>query len=136
MDLYKTMAIIKRNLQYSIHSNSYFSMLMSKKIIQIIKVIPLNSNLSHSLRLAISPMTVIDRNGLRIIFTFERDENILTIHSKATNSTPYPMMNFVFKAAVPKVRARESPSNRSNHFFVSDIQYRITSIKWNSHSGK
>lgn len=62
---------------------------------------------NHSHRLAIPPLTVIDRNGLRIIFTFERNEDTLTIHSKATNSTSYPMMNFVFKAAVPKVRTRE-----------------------------
>ena len=48
-------------------------------------------------------MTAIDRNGLRIVFTFEREDKILTIHSKATNSTQYPITNFVLKAAVPKV---------------------------------
>jgi hypothetical protein len=49
-------------------------------------------------------MTAINKNGLRIIFTFERDNTTLTIHSKLTNSTPYPMTNFIFKAAVPKVK--------------------------------
>jgi hypothetical protein len=49
-------------------------------------------------------MTAIDKNGLRIIFTFERENTTLTIHSKATNSTPYPITNFLFKAAVPKVK--------------------------------
>ncbi len=53
--------------------------------------------------LVIPPMTAIDKNGLRIIFTFERDDTTLTIHSKATNSTQYSITNFVFKAAVPKV---------------------------------
>jgi len=49
-------------------------------------------------------MTAIDKNGLRIIFTFERENTMLTIHSKAINSTQYPITNFVFKAAVPKVK--------------------------------
>jgi hypothetical protein len=49
-------------------------------------------------------MTAIDKNGLRIIFTFERENTTLTIHSKATNSTPFPITNFLFKAAVPKVK--------------------------------
>jgi hypothetical protein len=49
-------------------------------------------------------MTVIDKNGLRIIFTFERDDTALTIHSKATNSTQHSITNFLFKAAVPKVK--------------------------------
>ncbi len=53
--------------------------------------------------LVIPPMTAFDKNGLRIIFTFERDGTTLTIHSKATNSTQYSITNFVFKAAVPKV---------------------------------
>jgi hypothetical protein len=49
-------------------------------------------------------MTAVDKNGLRIIFTFERENTILTIHSTATNSSPYPIINFIFKAAVPKVK--------------------------------
>ncbi len=48
-------------------------------------------------------MTAIDKNGLRILFTFERENTTLIIHSTVTNSTSYPMTNFVFKAAVPKV---------------------------------
>jgi hypothetical protein len=51
-------------------------------------------------------MTAIDKNGLRIVFTFERENTILTIHSKTTNSTPYPMTNYIFKAAVPKVKIK------------------------------
>jgi AP-1 complex subunit gamma-1 len=57
---------------------------------------------NHSTNLAIPPMTAVDKNGLRIIFTFERENTILTIHSTATNSSPYPIINFIFKAAVPK----------------------------------
>jgi len=56
-------------------------------------------NYSHNV---IPPMTAIDRNGLRIIFTFERENTTLIINSKVTNSTPYPITNFIFKAAVPK----------------------------------
>ncbi len=48
-------------------------------------------------------MTVIDKHGLRIIFQFEKQDQLLLIHSQATNSTPVPITNFVFKAAVPKV---------------------------------
>jgi hypothetical protein len=53
--------------------------------------------------LAIPPLTALNKNGLRIIFTFEREGTILTIHAKATNSTQYSMTNFIFKAAVPRV---------------------------------
>ena len=49
-------------------------------------------------------MTVIDKNGLRISFHFERQDSILLIHLQATNSTQIPITNFVFKAAVPKVK--------------------------------
>ncbi|CAF0787641.1 unnamed protein product [Rotaria sordida] len=50
----------------------------------------------------IPPMVALDKNGLRIVFTFEREDTLLTIHSKATNATQYPITNFIFKAAVPK----------------------------------
>ncbi|CAF2401217.1 unnamed protein product [Rotaria sp. Silwood2] len=50
----------------------------------------------------IPPMIALDKNGLRIVFTFEREGTILTIHSKTTNFTQYPITNFIFKAAVPK----------------------------------
>ena len=49
-------------------------------------------------------MTAIEKNGLRIIFTFERQDTILLIHLQATNSTENPITNFIFKAAVPKVK--------------------------------
>ena len=54
--------------------------------------------------LAIPPMTVIDKNGLRVLFNFERHDTTLTIQLRATNSTHSPITDFVFKAAVPKVR--------------------------------
>ncbi|CAF4416680.1 unnamed protein product, partial [Adineta steineri] len=50
----------------------------------------------------IPSMTAIDKNGIRMIFTFERDNTTLTINSKITNSTQYSITNFIFKAAVPK----------------------------------
>ncbi|CAF4485301.1 unnamed protein product, partial [Rotaria magnacalcarata] len=60
------------------------------------------NDLSNTHSSTIPPMIALDRNGLRILFTFERDGTILTIHSKTTNSTQYPITNFIFKAAVPK----------------------------------
>ncbi|CAF1202681.1 unnamed protein product [Rotaria sp. Silwood1] len=51
---------------------------------------------------SIPSMTAIDKNGLRIIFQFERQDKILFIYLHATNSTKIPITNFVFKAAVPK----------------------------------
>ncbi|CAF1108009.1 unnamed protein product [Adineta steineri] len=51
---------------------------------------------------SIPSMTAIDKNGIRMIFTFERDNTTLTINSKITNSTQYSITNFIFKAAVPK----------------------------------
>ena len=58
----------------------------------------------HGSFLAIPPMTVIDKNGLRVLFNFERQDTTLTIQLRATNSTHSPITDFVFKAAVPKVR--------------------------------
>lgn len=53
---------------------------------------------------SIPPMTVMDKNGLRIIFQFEKQDKTLLINLHATNSTKTPITNFVFKAAVPKVK--------------------------------
>ncbi|CAF1019252.1 unnamed protein product [Adineta ricciae] len=50
----------------------------------------------------IPAMIALDKNGLSLTFTFERQDTTLTITSTATNSTPYNITNFVFKAAVPK----------------------------------
>jgi len=69
----------------------------------------------------IPPMTAIDKNGLRIVFTFERENTILTIHSKTTNSTPYPMTNYIFKAAVPKVKKIKFLFLNKILFFILDI---------------
>lgn len=52
---------------------------------------------------SIPPLTIFNKNGLQIIFNFEKQEKILFIHLRATNSTSTPITNFVFKAAVPKV---------------------------------
>ncbi|UJR16061.1 hypothetical protein I4U23_002974 [Adineta vaga] len=50
----------------------------------------------------IPPMVAFDKNGLRLTFTFDREDTKLTIHSKATNSSSHSITNFTFKAAVPK----------------------------------
>jgi hypothetical protein len=62
-------------------------------------------------------MTVIDKNGLHIIFQFEKQNQILLIHLQATNSTQIPITNFVFKAAVPKVNKFIYINNRILVFF-------------------
>jgi hypothetical protein len=53
-------------------------------------------------------MKVLDKDGLRIIFQFEKQDHFLLIHLQATNSTQTPITNFVFKAAVPKVKTKVS----------------------------
>jgi len=76
-------------------------------------------------------MTALDKNGLRILFTFERENTTLTIHSKITNSTSFSMTNFLFKAAVPKVDRIDFLEINKLFVFSSqkDICNRITSIK-------
>ena len=75
---------------------------------------------------ALPTMTVLDKNGLRIIFNFERDGSILMIHLEATNSTPSTITNFIFKAAVPKVE--NGVSRRQSITFSSRI-FPLNSIR-------
>ena len=63
--------------------------------------------------LAIPAMIALDKNGLNLTFTFERQDTTLSITSTATNSTSYNITNFVFKAAVPKVAKL--------HFILSQV---------------
>ncbi|KAL8613855.1 AP-1 complex subunit gamma-1 [Nucella lapillus] len=60
-------------------------------------------------------LTAFEKNGLSIQFMCERDQNTPTttlINMSASNSTPFPMTEFVFQAAVPKSfqLTLESPS--------------------------
>ena len=53
-------------------------------------------------------MTAFEKNGLRVVFTFQRSLDpttpaMVAIILNATNSTPSPMTDFVFQCAVPKV---------------------------------
>ncbi|CAF1070638.1 unnamed protein product [Adineta ricciae] len=59
-------------------------------------------DLGHDNHNTIPAMIALNKNGLSLTFTFEREDTTLTIISTATNSTPYNITNFVFKAAVPK----------------------------------
>lgn len=52
---------------------------------------------------SIPSMIAFDKNGLKINLTFERQDTTLLIYLQAMNSTSSPILNFVFKAAVPKV---------------------------------
>ena len=68
---------------------------------------------------SIPPLTIFNKNGLQIVFNFEKQEKILFIHLRATNSTSTPITNFVFKAAVPKVEIIAShPSKRNDDEIV------------------
>jgi len=62
---------------------------------------------------SIPSMIAFDKNGLKINLTFERQDTTLFIYLQAMNSTSSPILNFVFKAAVPKTFNLElfSPSN-------------------------
>ncbi len=52
-------------------------------------------------------MTAFENNGLKINFAFEKvpgnPSNVVSIMVTATNSLAFPMTDFVFQAAVPKV---------------------------------
>ena len=53
------------------------------------------------------PITAFNKNGLLIEFMCEKDNSqplVTVVNVKATNSTPLLMSDFVFQAAVPKVR--------------------------------
>ncbi|XP_005091259.1 AP-1 complex subunit gamma-1 isoform X2 [Aplysia californica] len=52
---------------------------------------------------SLPPVTAFNKNGLLVEFLCQRSEAVQTvINMKATNSTPFPMTDFVFQAAVPK----------------------------------
>ena len=51
-------------------------------------------------------MTFWDKNGLRLVFNFEKSPgapHVVAMQLVATNSNPFPISNFVFQVAVPKV---------------------------------
>ncbi|KAF7491975.1 AP-1 complex subunit gamma-1 [Sarcoptes scabiei] len=52
----------------------------------------------------IQPLTVFEKNGLKVVFNFNKSTNdtSLKITMIATNSSEHPMNNFLFQAAVPK----------------------------------
>lgn len=57
--------------------------------------------------IGIPPITVFDKNGLSIQFSFDmtnlQSSNVFTVTMTAKNSRVSPMTDFVFQAAVPKV---------------------------------
>ena len=58
----------------------------------------------HSI--GIPNITAFEKNGLKVVFGFERDiinTTTVAITLTATNSTPVTINDFVFQAAVPKV---------------------------------
>ncbi|CAF1214755.1 unnamed protein product [Didymodactylos carnosus] len=63
---------------------------------------PQVKNHSANVNSTIPNMTVIDKNGLQVIFSFERNDPNITITLRASNATSSPISSFLFKAAVPK----------------------------------
>ena len=64
----------------------------------------------------ITPIVAYEKSGLKIDFTFERvpdQPTVVMITLTATNSNSQPLNEFVFQAAVPKVRAGGNCENRS-----------------------
>ena len=56
--------------------------------------------------IGIPSITAFEKNGLKLVFGFNRDiinPTTVAITLTTTNSTPVPMNDFVFQAAVPKV---------------------------------
>ena len=54
------------------------------------------------------PLTAFEGNGLKVVFHFAKDPasspQCTVITADITNESPLPMTDFVFQAAVPKVR--------------------------------
>lgn len=64
-------------------------------------------------------MTAYNKNGLKIDFTFERanpNPNVAVITIHASNTTEADMTDFVFQAAVPKVRKYNLAPTVSDHY--------------------
>ena len=66
------------------------------------------SNTTYSSLLVGFPsITAFEKNGLKINFSFDKvagnPSNVVSIMMTATNSLAFPMTDFVFQAAVPKV---------------------------------
>lgn len=62
-------------------------------------------------------VTAFEKNGLCIRFLCERDPGVVcatVINMIATNSTPFPITDFVFQAAVPKVICQENARKHPN----------------------
>jgi hypothetical protein len=55
---------------------------------------------------AYPPLTIYDKNGLRMVFNFNKSANVPDVAAMqlvATNSGPAHIGQFVFQVAVPKV---------------------------------
>lgn len=67
---------------------------------------------------SIPPLTAFEKNGLKIVFHFEKStENQLTISLIANNNTESVIEDFLFQAAVPKVRFWLLTHQQTNPFF-------------------
>lgn len=67
------------------------------------------SDFSDSHESTIPDITAFEKNGLKIVFSFSRpnaaaNPAIVSITLKASNFNQAPISDFVFQAAVPKVR--------------------------------
>ena len=75
-------------------------------------IISVSNRSGSSLLIGFPPITAFENNGLKINFAFEKvpgnPSNVVSIMVTATNSLAIPMTDFVFQAAVPKVRRNRS----------------------------
>lgn len=75
--------------------------------------------------IGIPSITAFENNGLKINFAFEKvpgnPSNVVSIMVTATNSLAFPMTDFVFQAAVPKVCV-----GFFLHLFFFKICYRVS----------
>ena len=66
------------------------------------------SNKVHSIPAGLPSLTAYDKDGLKIDFNFEKvagsPSHVSNILISSSNSKPVPITDFVFQAAVPKVR--------------------------------
>ena len=67
----------------------------------------IKTNININFLAGFPPVTAFEKNGLKIVFSFEKvannPSNIINVNTEATNALPITMTDFVFQVAVPKV---------------------------------
>ncbi|XP_002732837.2 AP-1 complex subunit gamma-1 [Saccoglossus kowalevskii] len=76
----------------------------------------LDGDMGITINNRIPSLTAFEKGGLKVELEFEKDTspNVINITAKSTNSTTYPMTDYVFQAAVPKTFDLQLHSPSSN----------------------